>query len=133
MNTEEFFRRLVDFAKSLDEEESRAVAEQLSEEELAVFDVLTKPEMEMKPAEIRQIKKVARDLLQALKKGKLVLDWRKRQQARAAVRVAIDDVLDKGLPHAFTPDLYRHKCDLVYQHVYEAYFGGGKSVYELAA
>jgi len=37
------------------------------------------------------------------------------------------------LPPAFTPDLYRHKCDLVYQHVYEAYFGGGKSVYELAA
>ena len=133
MNTEEFFRRLVDFAKSLDEEESRAVAEQLSEEELAVFDVLTKPEMEMKPAQIKQIKKVAQDLLRTLKKGKLVLDWRKRQQARAAVRVAIDDVLDKGLPPAFMPDLYRHKCDLVYQHVYEAYFGGGKSVYELAA
>ncbi len=100
---------------------------------LAVFDVLTKPEMEMKPAEIKQIKKVAQDLLRTLKKGKLVLDWRKRQQARAAVRVAIDDVLDKGLPNSFTPDLYRHKCDLVYQHVYEAYFGGGKSIYELAA
>ena len=29
MNTEEFFRRLVDFAKSLDKEESRAVAVQM--------------------------------------------------------------------------------------------------------
>lgn len=133
MNTEEFFQRLVDFAKSLDAEESRAMAERLTEEELAIFDLLTKPEMALKRAEVKKIKKVAHDLLQTLKKGKLVLDWRKRQQARAAVRVSIEDVLDKGLPRAFTPELYRQKCDLVYEHVYEAYFGGGRSIYSLAA
>ena len=27
----------------------------------------------------------------------------------------------------------KDKCDLVYQHVYESYFGGGQSVYETAA
>ena len=68
-----------------------------------------------------------------LKKSKLVLDWRKRQQARAAVRVTIEDLLDRGLPNAFTPELYKQKCDLVYQHVYESYFGGDQSIYSIAA
>lgn len=36
----------------------------------------------------------ARELLATLKAGKLVLDWRKRQQARAEVRVTIEKLLD---------------------------------------
>ena len=42
-------------------------------------------------------------LLATLKAGKLVLDWRKRQQARAEVRVTIEKLLDQGLPRAYTP------------------------------
>ena len=41
--TEEFFKNLVKFAKELTEEEQRTVREGLSEEELAIFDLLTKP------------------------------------------------------------------------------------------
>ena len=133
MNVEEFFERLVEFANKLSAEESRAVAEQLSEEELAVFDLLTKPAIDLKGKEVQQIKRAARELLEKLKKSKLVLDWRKRQQARAAVRVTIRDVLDEGLPSAFTPERFQEKCDVVYQHVYDSYFGGGRSVYARAA
>jgi len=43
------------------------------------------------------MKKVARGLLESLKKEKLVLDWRKRQQSRAAVLVTIGQALDVGL------------------------------------
>lgn len=133
MNVEAFFERLVEFANKLSAEESRVVAEQLSEEELAVFDLLTKPAINLKAKEVQQIKKAARELLEKLKKSKLVLDWRKRQQARAAVRVTIRDVLDEGLPSAFTPERFQEKCDVVYQHVYDSYFGGGRSVYARAA
>ena len=68
-----------------------------------------------------------------MKREKLTLDWRKRQQARAQVRDAIASALDHGLPEAYTPELYEQKCDAVYRHVYESYFGQGRGVYSPAA
>jgi type I restriction enzyme, R subunit len=67
----------------------------LTEEELAVFDLLTKPEIAMTQKDRNQVKKVARELLQTLKHEKLVLDWRAKQQSRAAVRLAIEETLDR--------------------------------------
>jgi len=133
MNIDEFFKRLVSFAQGLNEEEKRGISEQLTEEELAIFDLLTKPEMTLTKMEKHQVKKVGRELLDILKQEKLVLDWRKRQQSRAQVRVTIEDIFDRGLPQAYTPELYQKKCDAVYHHVYESYYGAGKSVYALAA
>jgi len=132
VNVEVFFGRLVTFAQELTAEEKRSVAEGLSEEELALFDILTKPE---KPAisltepERRQVKTAARDLLEALKRGKLVLDWRKRQQTRAGVEKAIQVALDRGLSDKYDKELYDAKCAAVFQHVYEKYYGAGGSVY----
>ena len=133
INVEEFFRRLMEFAQSLNQEEKRAVGEQLTEEELAVFDLLTKPEMELTRKERSQVKNTARELLETLKREKLVLDWRKRQQARAQVRVAIETILDQGLPTAYTPDIYQKKADAIFHHVYDSYYGADRSVYAMAA
>ncbi len=133
LNAEEFFQQLVDFARSLNAEEQRAVGEQLSEEELALFDLLTKPQIEMSDADRKKVKAVARELLSTLKEGKLVLDWRKRQQARAEVRVTIEKLLDKGLPRAYTPELFQQKATAVFQHVYDAYYGAGRSIYAAVA
>ena len=130
-NVDTFFAQLVKFARGLNEEEKRGIAEELTEEELALFDLLTKPDLKLTPAEKKRVRKVAQELLETLKKSKLVLDWRKKQQARAAVRVAIEQYLEK-LPKPYTPDLYRAKCDVVYQHVYDSYYGEGNSVYAWA-
>ncbi len=68
-----------------------------------------------------------------MKREKLVLDWRKRQQSRQAVRLCIEQELDK-LPPVYSTDLYKQKCDLAYRHVYDPYFGEGRSIYtDLAA
>ena len=97
---------------------------------MAIFDLLTKdPEQDLTEKEKKQVKKAARELLETLKKGKLVLDWRKRQQSRAQVLITIQDVLDRGLPRKYTTELYRKKCDAVYQHIYDSYFGQGRSIY----
>jgi len=133
MNVDEFFKQLISFARDLNEEEKRGISEQLTEEELAIFDLLTKPEMSLTGKEEHQVKKVGRELLDILKREKLVLDWRKRQQSRAQVRVTIEDIFDRGLPQSYTPELYQEKCETVYQHVYDSYFGAGKSVYAFAA
>jgi type I restriction enzyme R subunit len=132
LNAEEFFKQLVAFAQSLNKEEQRGVGEQLNEEELALFDLLTKPRIEMSNADRDKVKSTARELLRTLKEGKLVLDWRKRQQARAEVRVTIEKMLDHGLPRAYTPELFEQKTTAVFQHVYDAYYGAGRSVYAAA-
>jgi type I restriction enzyme R subunit len=66
-----------------------------------------------------------------LKGEKLVLDWRKKQQARAAVQVCVRDYFEQ-LPAAFTPELREEKCALAYQHVYDSYLGEGRSIYPAA-
>jgi len=110
VNVEEHFRRLMEFIERMKQENARALGEQLTEEELAVFDLRTRPELKLTKKEAQAVKKVARELLATLKKEKLVLDWRKRQQSRAAVRVCIEEVLDL-LPRTYSPETYRQKCD----------------------
>jgi type I restriction enzyme R subunit len=84
--------------------------------------------MKLNQKQEKQVKTVARDLLAKLKKDKLVLDWRKKQQTRAAVKLTIDEMLDK-LPEVYTREKYTQKCGAVYQHFYESYIGPGESIY----
>jgi type I restriction enzyme R subunit len=70
--------------------------------------------------------------LGTLKREKLVLDWRKRQQSRAAVRVLIEDMIWQ-LPKRFTDEMCRQKSAQIYQHIYDNYWGADQSIYSMAA
>jgi type I restriction enzyme R subunit len=126
-NIEELFRELLKFSRSLTEEEQRHVRESLSEEELTIFDVLTRPGPNLSPEERDQVKKVARHLLHRLH-TLFVLNWRETVQHRAQVRLAIEDELDQ-LPKSYEKEMYQHKCSDVFEHVYESYAGDGMSVF----
>jgi type I restriction enzyme R subunit len=128
-NVEAFFTKLMAFTKKLSDEEKRGLAEQLTEEELVIFDLLTKPDVKLTDGEAADVKKAAKTLLAKLKAEKLVLDWRKQQTTRAMVFTTIQQILDQNLPRAYSKELYDQKCDVVYQHFYESYMGQGKSVY----
>lgn len=119
-NVDQLFSMLLQFAR------------QRTEEELALFDLLTHPNIVLDEEQTRGVKAVARDLLATLKNGKLVLDWRKKQAARAAVRQTIEVTLD-SLPEVYTIDLSRSKCAEAYQHIDDSYFGQGRSIYTLAS
>jgi type I restriction enzyme R subunit len=43
-------------------------------------------------------------------------------------------VMDKlnELPEVFTRDIYTQKCNDVYQHIFESYYGEGRTVYAAA-
>ena len=127
-NVETFFAKLMAFTKKLNDEEKRGISENLTEEELVILDLLTKPNIALTKAEEAQVKKVAQALLEKLKREMLVMDWRKHQTTRARVLITIQDVLDE-LPRTYTKELYEAKCDTLYQHFYEAYLGQGRSVY----
>jgi type I restriction enzyme R subunit len=119
-NIDELFRELLALSLALSDEEQRHVREQLTEDELTVFDLLTRPGPELTTEERTEVKKVARQLLTRVR-GALVLNWRQKQQARAQVKIAIEDTLDEGLPRAYTPDLYKTKCAVIFEHVFETF------------
>ena len=126
---DDFVEGLFNFAGELHQEDQRADAEEFSEEELAVFDLLTQHEPHLTLAERDEVKGAVRELLETLKRENLVLDWRKQTQSQALVKLAIQEILDPELPDAYTPELFSRKCETVYQHIYDCYYGEGKSIY----
>ena len=63
LNAEEFLRRLAELHGALDAEQRRVVEEDMSEAELAVFDLLTKPTPELTDGELRTVRNAAKALL----------------------------------------------------------------------
>ena len=126
-NIEQLFEELLKLSNSLDDEQERHVRENLSEEELVIFDILTRPAPELSTAERDEVKKVAKDLLSRLKEL-LVLNWRQKSAARSSLKLAIEDTLDT-LPDAYDRPLYAQKCTALFEHVYESYPERNAGVY----
>jgi len=118
-NIEDTFKELLKLSQDLSSEEERHVRENLTEEELVILDILTRPAPVLSTEERGEIKKVAKDLLGKIR-GILVMDWRQKTAARSKVRLAIEDVLE-GLPKAFDKNLYQQKCAALFEHIYETY------------
>jgi type I restriction enzyme R subunit len=127
-NIEDLFNELVKLTQSLSQEEQRHVREQMTEEELVVFDILLKPAPELTTEERTEVKKVVRELLARLK-ALLVINWRQKSSARSQLKITIEDVLDSGLPRKFTPELYKEKCSALFEHMYEKYPERNAGVY----
>jgi type I restriction enzyme, R subunit len=69
-----------------------------------------------------EVKKIARELLSKLKREKLILDWRTKEQAKAAVRETIREELD-GLPEVYERRIWEEKVERTYQFIFEHYAG----------
>lgn len=122
-NVDETFNDLIELAKLISEEDKRALQENLSEDELAIFDLLLKPWLT--PEEEQEVKKVSSSLLKKIK-DKLVIDWRKSEPKRADVEVWIEDYLFYNLPRTYDWWLVKFKSHQVYMHVYENYSESSK-------
>ena len=129
LGVDDFVEGLFNFAGDLNQEDQRASTEDLSEEELAVFDLLTRHEPDLTVPERDEVKTAVKRLLKTLKGEKLGLDWRKRTQSKAEVRETVENILDAGLPQPYTYELFGQKSEAVYQHIYDSYYGEGKSIY----
>jgi type I restriction enzyme R subunit len=129
-NIDEYLRRLIELSQSLSAEEQRAVIEDLDEDALAIFDLLTDPEPELTEEERSVVKQSAKELLAHLH-DKLVLDWRRRAETMAGVKTTIRGVLDRGLPEdPYPPGLFEEKVDAIFDHIVASYGDDGSSVYD---
>ncbi|KKT75135.1 MAG: Type I site-specific deoxyribonuclease, HsdR family [Parcubacteria group bacterium GW2011_GWB1_44_7] len=123
-----FFEELLVLAKELSEEDARAIKENLTEEELAIFDLLVKEKLN--PDEVDRVKKVAHELLAKLKTEKFVLDWKRKEETRADVKITIRDMLYDNLPEpAYTDKDCEDRTQKVYFHIYDNYVDANVNVY----
>jgi type I restriction enzyme R subunit len=109
----------VELVNSLDEEQKRAAEEGLSEDELALFDLLQKDSLGK--AERERVKQASQELLASLQELVAGLDrfWEK-EQTQAEVEVFILDRLFEALPTPpFTEEEKEEAARKVYQHVWQ--------------
>ena len=100
------------------------VREGLSEESLAIFDLLKKDNLNKE--DIKRVKAVSQELLATLKAEKLTNDhWAEKESTRDAVRIAIKDYLwsdVSGLPvDSYDEEEVSQRADAVFGHVLYAY------------
>jgi len=131
-SVEQIYKDLVHLSLQLSQEQQRHIRENLSEEELAVFDILLQSAPDLSGSDRAKVKQSARELVEKIKQL-LVLNWQQKAAARAQLKLLIEDALDIGLPRAYTPELYQQKCEAVFAHVEQAYPERDRSVYSLTS
>lgn len=133
LNIDEYLRRLIELSKTLTEEEHRASREDLSDAELALFDLLTQPDPVLTDEQRDTVKASAKRLLEHLH-AKLVQDWRRKVATTNDVNSTIRHILDEDLPEQpYTIDVFNTKVQLVYDHILTAYGDSGESAYDAHA
>lgn len=122
---EETFNRLLELVQSLDEEQERAARENLTDEELAMFDLLKREDLTKTDRE--RVKQASRDMLASIKARLAELDrfWEK-EQTKGEVEAFILDGIFMNLPSPpFTPDEKKLVAENVYAHVWQQAMSGG--------
>jgi len=116
---EETFAKLVDLANSLDAEQRRAAEEGLSEEELSLFDLVTRDTLSKVDRE--RVKQASRTLLESVQRLIAPLErWTEKEQTQAEVETFILDHLFLNLPSPpFTEDEKQQVARRVYEHIWQ--------------
>lgn len=116
---EDTFARLLDLANSLDEEQQRAVELGLTEEQLALFDLLRKESLS--GTEREKIKQESCKLLADLRRLIAPLEqWTEKEQTQAEVEVFILDHVYQALPEPpYTAEDKKEVAELVYRHIWQ--------------
>jgi type I restriction enzyme R subunit len=118
MDAERFFEALKKFIDEMDEEQQRAAREGLSERELAVFDLLTRPTPMLTKAQEIEVKNVAKELLQKLQEQHVFPRWELNPETRAAVHHEIRVKLNELPEDPYPEELWKEKVEAVWQFVY---------------
>jgi type I restriction enzyme R subunit len=118
IDVEAFFEALKGLVGAMNEEQRRAARENLTEDELAIFDLLTKPEPRLTKAQKTAVKKVARDLLEKLQDKLAIDEWQVKQRTRAAVQSTIRFTLNDLPEENYPENLWKEKVDAVWAFIF---------------
>jgi type I restriction enzyme R subunit len=118
-SVEETFGKLMNLIPSIDDESMRHIREGLSEDELALFDLLQKDKISKTDREkLKQASKTLLTALQALLKN--MPNWTQNETTRADVRICILDHVYVSLPRPpFTDQDAEQFTDRIYNYVWQ--------------
>lgn len=121
VNIEKTFMELMDLANSMNEEEQRYVREGFSsDEELSMYDMLF--DVNLSKEDIKNIKKVAVDLLDKIKAKIAELDhWTDKQETKAEVDNLIGKILWEELPESYSDQRIFEYRKLIFEYVFMRY------------
>ncbi len=122
---------LVTLARDLADEEQRAAREGLSEEELAIYDILVGGVQLAGDDDQARVKALARSLLEKLQ-ALFVLDWQGRPPTFNRVKLTIMDNLNDHLPPTYSLELRALKSSELLLYVREKYRGGRGGAHTVA-
>jgi len=116
---EQTFADLIDLAAKLDDEQKRAVQEGLSEDELALFDLLQKDKLNK--TERERVKQASRQLLKSMTEILAsIQQWTAKAQTQAEVKTLILDQLYEALPiPPFTEEETEAAATRIYEYVWQ--------------
>lgn len=118
---EEYYKKLIELLKDMQHEQQRASREELTEEQLEIFDLLIRGRKLTKAEEVK-VKTAAKNLYEKLtseKEDLLVVDWYKDDQPKMRVKSAIQESLDDkllGLPECYDKQAFDSKVNLLLNH-----------------
>ena len=107
----EVIQELIDLAKDIRTARQQDKEQGLSQEEVAFYDALAQNESAVEVMGNDQLRVIAHELLDNLK-GAASVDWRRRQSARARMRVLVKRILRK---YGYPPDLQDDAVQTVLQ------------------
>lgn len=100
LTNEEVIQELLDIARDIAQAKSEGEELGLTEEELAFYDALTKPQAIKDFYENEELIEITKELTETLRKNKTI-DWAKRESSRARMRMLIKRLLKK---HCYPPE-----------------------------
>jgi type I restriction enzyme R subunit len=120
---EETFAKLIALANGLSAEQPRAAEEGLSDDELALFDLLFKENLSK--ADRERLKQASKTLLASLQQPlREMPNWTRNSTTQAEVKVAILDNLWRAVPPPFTEPETEALADRVYDYVWQRSVSG---------
>lgn len=115
---DDFYEKLIALMEELRTEEERHIKEDLSEEELELFDLLRKDHLTKE--EEKRVKLAAKELyatLLAKRQELFVVGWQNDPQPKERVRSEIVSTLNLYLPESYDREIFLRKSTLVFDHI----------------
>lgn len=115
---DDFYEKLLELMEQLFKEEQRHIKEELTEEELEIFDLLCKEHLTQE--EEKKVKLAAKELYNTLiskKKDLFVVGWQNDPQPKERVKSEIVTVLNTFLPESYDREVFLHKSSIVFNHI----------------
>ena len=109
ITNEEVIKELLKAAEEIADLRKQGEKVGLSEEELAFYDALTKPENVKDFYENEELIAMTRELTEMLRKNRTI-DWQKKETARAGMRKMVKRLLKK---YKYPPEQYENAIEIV--------------------